>query len=176
MVNEGKPGAKKLYQGLIAEIESRPELLQPMADTTLISKDTELVETLLSTIFPPSTSSTQGIYAISFPFRSETIYASPGFKELFLKNGSNNITLSDSKTNIDIGHSSLSLVYDIILKKLFNIPVSLASTTVHPFKDENGLTKYYKLKLNAQFVHVKVLNNFNPPKDFVPNTPFKIEE
>ncbi|MGZ8538424.1 MAG: hypothetical protein ACXWV9_09200, partial [Flavisolibacter sp.] len=176
MVSEGKPGAKKLYQGLIAEIESRPELLEPMADTTLISRDTELVETLLSTIFPPSTSSTQGIYAISFPFRSETIYASPGFKELFLKDGSNNITLSDSKTNIDIGHSSLGLIYDIILKKIFNLPVTLSSTSVYPFKDDNGLTSYYELKLNAQFVDVKTINNFKAPSDFIPTPPFNIEE
>src|SRR3954463_14326949 len=73
MIAEGKPGAKKLYQGLITELESRPELLEPMATAAPLAKDAELVETLLSTIFPPSTTSNQGIYAISFPFRSETV-------------------------------------------------------------------------------------------------------
>ena len=57
MIAEGKPGAKKLYEGLIREIESKPELLNPMADISPLAKDAELVETILSTIFPPSTSS-----------------------------------------------------------------------------------------------------------------------
>src|SRR5690348_9143598 len=74
MIAEGKPGAKKLYQGLIDEFESKPELLQPLKDTVLLEKNAELIETLLSTIFPPSTTSNEGIYAISFPFRAETIY------------------------------------------------------------------------------------------------------
>src|SRR5215216_1573130 len=89
MMAEGKPGAKKLYQGLLNEIEANPELLQPMEDSAVLLKHADLVETLLSTIFPPSTNSTQGIYAISFPFHSETIYASPAFKSLFLQEGSN---------------------------------------------------------------------------------------
>src|SRR6476469_10037732 len=80
MVAEGKPGARKLYLGLINEIESKPELLKPLSDAQVLGKDAELVETLLSTIFPPSTTLNQGIYAITFPFRSETVYASPGFK------------------------------------------------------------------------------------------------
>src|SRR6476646_5209980 len=89
MIAEGKPGARKLYEGLIREIESKPELLIPMADTSALSKDPELVEAILSTIFPPSTSSNQGTYAITVPFHTETVYASPGFKELFLKGESN---------------------------------------------------------------------------------------
>src|SRR5215212_4578094 len=176
MIIEGKPGAKKLYQGLIKEIEARAELLEPMKDASLLEKDAELVETLLSTIFPPSTSSTQGIYAISFPFRSETVYASPGFKDLFLKDGATRIVLSNTKTNIDIGTSGLNLIYDLILKKLYNQPVSLTTTSVHPFKDEHGLTKYYEVKMNAQFVDVKTVNDFSLPKEFSPQQTLKTEE
>ncbi|MGZ3847355.1 MAG: hypothetical protein ACXVBH_14935, partial [Flavisolibacter sp.] len=96
MVSEGKPGAKKLYEGLIKEIESKPELIKPMADTTALSTDAELVETILSTIFPPSTSSNQGTYAITLPFNTETVYASPAFKQMFLKGDSSTICFSDS--------------------------------------------------------------------------------
>ena len=70
IIAERKPGAKKLYEGLIYEVESKPELLKPMADTSVLSKNTELVETVLSTIFPPSTSSNQGMYAITLPFHT----------------------------------------------------------------------------------------------------------
>lgn len=167
MIAEGKPGAKKLYQGLITEIESRPELLHPMTTAAPLAKDAELVETLLSTIFPPSTSSNQGIYAISFPFRSETVYASPAFKDIFLKEGSNNIAFSDSKTHFDVSKSSLCLAYDLILKKFYRHPVSITSSSVHPFRDEHGLTKFYELRLNAQFVDVKCIGkDYSMPANF----------
>src|SRR5689334_20626184 len=77
MIVEGKPGAKRLYQGLITELENHPELLEPMPDCGIVNAEAELVETLLSTIFPPSTTSNQGIYAVSLPFKPETVYASP---------------------------------------------------------------------------------------------------
>jgi hypothetical protein len=177
MISEGKPGAKKLYQGLITEIESRPELLEPMQTAAPLIKDAELVETLLSTIFPPSTTSNQGIYAISFPFRSETVYASPAFKEIFLKEGSNNISFSDSKTHFDVSKSSLCLAYDLILKKFYGHPVSITSSSVHPFRDEHGLTKFYELRLNAQFVDVKCINkNYTLPSNFSYQQTLNIDE
>jgi hypothetical protein len=177
MIAEGKPGAKRLYQGLISEIESRPDLLQPTDDIAVLSREAELVETLLSTIFPPSTTSNQGTYAISFPFRSETVYASPGFKEIFLKNGSNTISFSDPKTNIDVSKANLYLAYDLILKKFYGHPVPVTANSVHRLKDENGLTRYFELKLNAQFVDVKCIHeHFKLPESFSLPQTLNLEE
>lgn len=169
MIAEQKSGARKLYLGLINEIESKPELLKPMADTAVLEKDSELVETILSTIFPPSTTSNEGIYAIAFPFHDETVYASPAFKKLFLKNDSSTISFSDSKTSVDVANASLCLAYDLILKKFYQQPVSLTTNSIHAIKDHNRLTQYFDLRLNAQFVDVKLINeNFllppNPAK------------
>ena len=167
MIAERKPGAKKLYEGLIREIESKPELLNPMSDASVLEKDAELVETILSTIFPPSTSSNQGTYAITFPFHAETVYASPGFKELFLKGDSNTIYFSNTKTGIDVSKASLCLAYDLILKKFYSHKVSVTANSIHALKDANELTRYYDLKLNAQFVEVKIINkDFVLPKEF----------
>ncbi len=177
MIAERKPGAKKLYEGLIYEVESKPELLKPMADTSVLSKNTELVETVLSTIFPPSTSSNQGMYAITLPFHTETVYASPGFKQLFLKGDSNTICFSDSQAGIDVSKASLCLAYDVILKKFFSHQTSLTANSIHAFKDDHGLTKYYDLKLNAQFVEVKLSNkNFELPEDFSPAQTLSLDE
>lgn len=171
MIAEGKPGAKKLYEGLIAEVESKPELLNPTPDTCELEKDTELVEAILSTIFPPSTSSNQGNYAITIPFHTETVYASPDFKKLFLKGDSNTIYFSDTKTGIDVSQTSLSLAYDLILKKFYSHNVSGTANSIHAFKDANGLTRYYDLKMNAQFVDVKIINKeYSLPSGFSPKT------
>ena len=177
MIAEGKPGAQKLYQGLLAEIDAKPQLLQPMRDQSQLSADGELIETLLSAIFPPSTTSNQGLYAVAFPFRTETIYASPGFKNIFL-DGDNAISVQDKQTHIDITNATLSLAYNVILKKLYSIPAPITATSVHPFTDhESGLIKYYELKLNAQFVDVQLTNkSFKLPDSFSAHHTFEIEE
>lgn len=177
MIAEKKPGARKLYQGLIHDMESRPELLQPMTDAATLQKDTELVEAVLSTIFPPSTTSNEGTYAVAFPFKPETIYASPAFKKLFLKDDSVTITFSDEKAGADISHTSLNLAYDLLLKKFYSQPTTLTTNAIHAVKDANGLTKYYDLRLNAQFVDVKLVNkDFSMPSSFTPQQTVNLEE
>ncbi len=177
MVAEDKPGAKKLYQELLNEIEAKPELLQSFSDTQLLKQHEELVEALLATIFPPSTSSNQGLYAITFPFSSETIYASPGFKSIFLKDNKI-INVPDRRTTVDIARASLSLAYNVILRKLYSIQVPITATSVHSFPEEDGnLTKYYELKLNAQFVDVKCINSeFALPASFSPQRSMEVDE
>ena len=177
MIAEDQIGAKRLYQGLLKDIEAKPELLQPMNDITALNKDIELVETLLSTIFPPSTTSNQGLYAISFPFHAETIYASPGFKSIFLNNGSSTIDLANKQTIIDISRSTLTLAYNLLLNKLYSIDVPLTSTSVHPFTDhQTKLTRYYALKLNAQFIDVKLINPSFALPDFSQHGIMELEE
>lgn len=177
MIAEEKPGAKKLYQHILKEIEAVPELLQSVQDMALLQENRELVEALLACIFPPSTSSNQGLYAITYPFSSETIYASPGFKKIFLKEGVT-INVPDRRTTVDINRASLSLAYNVILKKLYSLPVPITATSVHPFTDEESrLTCYYELKLNAEFVAVKpVSDTYSLPAGFSPQHNLEIEE
>jgi hypothetical protein len=152
MIAEGKPGAKKLYQGLIQELESKSYLLQSMQDTTPLVKDAELVETLLSTIFPPATASNQGIYAVAFPFRLETVYASPSFKKLFLNEGT---TAGELASSEDVELAMRRLAYDLILKKFFgHEAVTSGSTVLKSFDEPSGLTSYYEVSFNAQFIDV----------------------
>ncbi len=171
MVDDGKPGAKKLYAPLLAEVENTPQLGEPLNDEAILTQYKDLLDTILSTIFPPSTKLTQGMYAVSFPFRSETVYASPAFQDQFLQNGSNTISVADNKTNYTIVKATTSLAYNVILQKFYSWDVPAIASSVHHFTDEKtGLTKYLKLKLNAQFVEVKLLN-----KDFEMPTSYAVQ-
>ncbi len=170
MLADDKPGARRLYEGLLRDISAVPALSEPMDDMKPLMRHAELVETLLSTIFTPATAANEGLFAIAIPFRHETIYASPAFKELFLTEGANTITLPDKKTVVNINKAMVSLAYNVILKKFYGINVPAAASSVHPFTDaESGLTKYLELELNAQFVEVKLVNkSFNMPAAYVP--------
>ncbi|MCW3073097.1 MAG: hypothetical protein JWP69_166 [Flaviaesturariibacter sp.] len=171
MIAEGKPGARQLYQGLLNDIEAKPELLAPMEDADLLMPHNELVETLLSTIFPPSTSANEGMFAVCFPFRSETVFASGPFKQQFHINGDSQIIAPDNKTNFTIAKASLNLAYDLILRKFYGWDLSAIASSVHEFNNpETGLTKYLDLKMNAQFVEVKLIN-----KDFTLPASYEVQ-
>lgn len=178
MVQEGRPGARKLYKDLLQEIEAKPELLQPYDNLSLLSQNYELVEALLSAIFPPSTSAHEGLYAICFPFRFETIYASLGFRDLFLKEGSNIISVPDDQTNNDINNATLLLAYNVILERLYNFKVPLVASSVHPFADaQDNSIKYLNLELNARFIEVKCINkDFSLPANFSPQKALDLNE
>ena len=178
MIAEGKPGAKRLYQGMLNEIEAIPELMRPIEDTDILKKHELLIETLLSTIFTPSAGADQNMYAISLPFQSETVYSSATFKELFLKDGSNAIQVPDHKANINIARANLSLAYNLILQKFYSLPVPITATSVHPFTDkESDLTKFYELRLNAQFTNVKIINKeYALPVGFSPHRIIEVDE
>ncbi|HVF96319.1 MAG TPA: hypothetical protein VM871_03310, partial [Flavisolibacter sp.] len=177
MIAEEKPGAKKLYHQVLREIEGAPELMEPVLDIAVLKQHEELVEALLATIFPPSAASNQGLYAITYPFSPETIYASPGFKKIFLREGAA-IAVPDRRTNVDISRASLSLAYNVILKSMYSLPVPITATSVHPFtEEETGLTRYYEMKLNAEFVDVQcICNDYSLPARFSPQRSLEIEE
>lgn len=178
MIGEGKTGVRKLYQNLLQDIESQPELLKPIEDNRVLETHAELIETLLSTIFPPSTSATQGMFAVSFPFRTEIIYASPSFKDQFMPNGSNCISIASNKTNYTITRVSLSLAYNIILQKFYGWDMPVSASSVHQFVDEEtGLTRFLELNLNAQFVDVSVINkSYKLPTSYTIQRSLDLEE
>jgi hypothetical protein len=178
MIAEGKPGARRLYQGLLDEIQANPALLEPLSSPEAMKQHHELVETILSTIFPPSTAANQGIHAVAAPFRAEIVYASPAFRELFIPEGTDNFTIPDTRTSFNVSKATLQLAYNVILKKFYKLPVPIIANTAHPFTDkESGLTKYYELRLNAQFVNVSVADDgYTLPTHFSPHQTLEIEE
>ncbi|HET7897256.1 MAG TPA: hypothetical protein VFL47_06295, partial [Flavisolibacter sp.] len=126
-------------------------------------------------VFSPSADNNHGLYAITFPFSSEAVYASPSFRRIFLKEGKQ-IMVTDRRTNIDITRANMSLAFNVILKKLYSLPVPITATSVHAFPEED-LTKYFELKLNAEFVDVKCISeNYTPPEDFSPQRKLDVDE
>jgi hypothetical protein len=178
MVSENKPGARKLYEELLKELQATPELLEPITENSVLNEHKEIVEIVLSTIFPPSTTANQGMYAVSFPFSSETVYASPTFKKQFLLPDSNFITVSDNKTNYTIAKASVSLAYNLILRKFYSWDLPQIGSSVHHFtNEESELTSYLELKLNAQFVEVKMINpDFSLPTSYAVQRSLDMDE
>src|SRR5262249_34730509 len=88
-IAEGNPGMQKLYGHVVKEFESHPELMGTITDLRLLQPYSELIEELLSAVFPPTTPNM--LHAVSLPFKFETVYASPLFRTAFLIPGTNQI-------------------------------------------------------------------------------------
>ena len=159
-ISEGKPGAQKLYGDLIAKIESAPELLQPFSDTSLLKPYEEVIEMLLSTLFPPTITEHENLYAVTFPFKFNIIYSSRLFQSMFLKHGTSEINVPDSIRN-NLNHNKLNFAYCLILKKYLKHHSSGPSRTIYPYVDPStGLTSYFEINVDTRFVDVNPIGEF----------------
>ncbi len=166
-IASGNPGMKKLYGNVVAEIEAHPELLEPIHDLKLLEPHSELIEELLSAVFPPTTANQ--LYAVSVPFKFETVFSSPLFHQILLRPGSNLINVPDDNVGVTLSEEKLQFAYGLILKKYLDYPLPATTRTIHPFKDvQTGITKYMELRLDARFMEVK------PAGDTMPALPLSL--
>ena len=165
---EGNPGVQKLYGGVVAEFESHPELIQDIDDLSILTPYTELIEELLASIFPPTSSSHENLYAVALPFKFQTVYTSRLFHHLFIKPGTNEVKVPDDATGLKLNKEKLEFAYGMILKKYCGYNSPETSGWIHPYKDlHSGLTKYLELKIDTRFIDVK-------PVDELPKMPESI--
>ncbi len=157
-INEGKPGSKKLYGDLIAKIEAIPELLQSFSEFSLSEPHAEIIEMLLATLFPPSLSEKENLYAVVIPFKFKTIYSSPLFQLLFLKPGTNEIKIPDDSIGRNLNHQKLDFAYRLILSKFFGYESKESFQVVYPYFDPSAhVTKYLEINSDTRFVDVNVV-------------------
>jgi hypothetical protein len=152
-IADGNPGMQKLYGTVVAEFDNYPHLLETITDLNILQPHKELIEELLSAVFPPTTANY--MYGILFPFKNQAVYASPLFKKLLIKPGSNEIIIQDNPANSDINREKLHFAYGLILKKYMGYDSPETSRSIYPFPDEStGLVKYMELRLDGRFIDV----------------------
>ncbi len=162
-IAEGNPGMQKLYGNVVVEFESHPYLLKTISSLDVLEPHKELIEELLSAVFPPTTANY--MYGILFPFKNQTVYASPLFKKLLLKPGSNEIEIKNNPANNDINREKLHFAYGLILKKYMGYSSPETSRAIYPFTDKKtGLMRYMELRLDGRFIDVH-------PVDEMPKMP-----
>lgn len=168
-ISEGKPGAQKLYGDLIEKIEGIPELLQPFEDLSMTNSYAETIELLLATLFPPSFSEKNDLYAVTIPFKFNAVYSSRLFQQMFLKAGTNEIQVPDNKIEHSISQRKLEIAYRIVFRKFFGYQTADTSMVVYPYNDPvKGITRYLELNLDTRFVEVNPVGDLPPlPEDAV---------
>ena len=152
-ITEGNPGMQKLYGDVVKEFEKFPELMGTITELSIIQQHTELIQKLLSAVFPPTTANF--MYGVSLPFNHQTVYASPLFKALLLKPGTNEIHIPGSEINYDFNREKLHFALGLVLKKYLGYNSPETSRFVYPFHDDKtGLNRYLELRIDGRFIDI----------------------
>ncbi|MFZ9387535.1 MAG: hypothetical protein ACO25B_06610 [Chitinophagaceae bacterium] len=160
-IAEGNPGMQKLYGQVIRELESKPELLKTINDTSLLAPHSELIQELLSAVFPPTTANF--MYGVSLPFTFYSVYASPLFKKLLLKPGTDEISFPEGTSEATLDKQRLHFAYGLILKKYLGYNTPDFSRIVYSYEDgQSGLTQYMEMRMDGRFIDVHPLDEMPP--------------
>jgi hypothetical protein len=165
-IAEGNPGMQILYGKVIKEFERHPELMGVIEDPSVLTGHEELIEELLSAVFPPTTANF--MYGISFPFKNRAVYASPVFKAKLIDPEDQTIHFPSPESLNLFNQERLHFAYGLILKKYlgYNSPVN--DRFVFPYQDdETGLTRFMEYRIDGRFLDVK-------PVDEMPEMPATI--
>lgn len=162
-IAEGNPGMQKLYGQVVRELEQHPELMRTITDLSVLTPHAELIQELLSAVFPPTTANY--MYGVAYPFSLLAVYASPLFKIHLIKPDSNEIQFPENQTGDSLAKQRLNFAYGLILKKYLGANNPESSRLIYSRQDEQtGLTRYMEMRLDGRFIDVH-------PKDEMPVLP-----
>ncbi|HMU44761.1 MAG TPA: hypothetical protein PKC72_00270 [Chitinophagaceae bacterium] len=156
-IAEGNPGMQKLYGQVVGNFEQHPELLETITDLSILNKYTELIEELLSAVFPPTTANY--MYGVCIPFTYEAVYASPLFNTILLQPGTNKIKVPGENAIAALNKERNHFACGLILKKYLGYTNPENTRSVYPFTDPvTGLTRFMELRLDGRFIDVNPID------------------
>lgn len=138
---------------LIHQSKQIPELKDGFRDLSIIHDNKELIDDLLSCVFP-SLLTHSNISAATFPWSNQYFNATEKFKNLIEESGANFCINDDNFNSDSIYIASCS----IILSQYYNIPISSYFPLYFNFNDKNGITKHYRIIYNAEFLSIEPTN------------------
>ncbi|MCI0450620.1 MAG: GAF domain-containing protein [Chlorobi bacterium] len=142
------------YDTIKKKLESSPELLEPIADKSLVEKNYGLVEELLNICFPPAIQDHE-YYAAVFPESLESFYETPGFKRLGLfENQMRSQAFNENCCLTQDGR--IVAGYAGIISGFCGLNVSYEYPIIYTRTDEKtGLERHYRIRIFSWFCEFK---------------------
>jgi hypothetical protein len=155
----------KMYSANVEEqLAQAPELLEPIEDLSVIDKNRELIDLLMTVIFPPARIDTD-IAAAYIPFTRDTIYATPKYRRLFDFIQKCN----EEKKSADNKRMFLLIMlhaYKAILKRYYDVTIDFDFPMIMNYIDrKTGFEKFYKIEVDPRFVEIINLKPLAPLTD-----------
>ncbi len=156
---------KSIMKAIDQELENKPELLEPIEDLTVIEENRNLIDTLLSIVFPPAFLDRD--FAAAFvPFANGTVYVSPSFKRLW---PSEDCMDFGNVANLDPEHWSRGRIItacSLILKTFYDLTFSIDFPLIVKMRDPGTrLDRFLKISFDSRFVEVRKTGKLKPLSD-----------
>jgi hypothetical protein len=167
----------RICKDLVKRFSDFPELMDPIDDYNLLEQFQSLIEEVMNTIFPISMTKNQQYYAIAVPFTNKVIYASSQFK-LMYKDVYKDINYGlNPKIESNINAARISLAYKMILKKYYNVHLTIAQTFICAYPEpEESIYNYFELEWDSQFIEITTDNKLTPLPSEIFNDCYQIDD
>src|SRR5262249_28431141 len=147
----------KVHQAL----QEAPALLEPITDGSVIAQHQEIVDTLMSVIFPRA-SGDEVCAAALWPFHLQSFYATPAFaRQLLAEDG-----CMRGRPNVEaalIEQIKILYAYALVLERVYNLKVDFAYPLIFTATDpDTGLDCHFKAVWNTSFVEVHTVGEIPP--------------
>ena len=153
---EGKCGMKSWGPVIRQKLEKAPELREPIEDLTILENHQELIDLLMSVVFPPAFWESDCAAAF-VPFQFTGFYATPLFKTLFKMEGQG----FTPQLNIDPQQWQWGRVlkaYIYILNKFYGIDLTWDYPLIAKARcPKTGLDRFFNIVFDPKFLEIKVL-------------------
>ncbi len=153
-------GISDLYAYLLSKFTPFDSLLQPEDEAWTSPDITELFPLIKFTVLPLLNQQGEIPYAIGLPHRLLTLYHySEAFEQLMKQSGNLLSYVDTPLIRQDLRRS----IYQLILEKCYRVPSATNHSPLFAFQsNQEGITKYYQMRINLQFVEPHLETSLPP--------------
>src|SRR5262249_54315932 len=142
-------------------LQEAPALLEPIADGSVIAQHQEIVDTLMSVIFPRA-SGAEVLGARLWPFHWRSFFGTPAFaRRLLAEDG-----CMRGRPNVESGlieQIRIMYAYALVLERVYDLKVDFAYPLIYTATDpDTGLDCHFKAMWNTRFVEVHTVGEIPP--------------
>ncbi|CAN5311182.1 hypothetical protein BH23BAC2_BH23BAC2_09470 [soil metagenome] len=148
--NEQSSIAKNYKENILDYISSFPQLEEGIDDPAELIKYQDPIRILLSDLFPSILSNNE-IKAASLPFHNIIFNKSLRFRNILEDAG------EDYKLGMRNMNEDMNYIYGciLILNRHYNYQIDFSRPLYYDIPNKDGITKHYRLALNADFIEIK---------------------
>ena len=143
---------------LLEQLNDTPELSKPINDLNILKKHSELLDQLMSAIYPPSRWENQ-ISTSNAPFQFQSFYSSPLFNKIFGIDNEGKFVNAEFDEREMLANKILSS-YLMIIEKFYGKKFGIENHYLIGVRNES-VKNYYKIDIDSAFVNIKTIGN--PP-------------
>jgi hypothetical protein len=153
-IKDDNRGISLFAKAITKQLDKAPELLLPIQDQTLLAQHEDLIEIMMTAIFPPANWDTEISGALT-PFVNTSFYQTPRFREIFI-NENDELMRPLNLDRQSMLYLNIRLAFLFILNKCYHIPVPAEEALIFTVPDyQVGLYRHYNVALNSSFLQVK---------------------